>query len=161
MKYILYIFLEVDNPTSYLGKTLLGLDVASSHFEGTNKNECNINFKIPKFTRETSKFFKGDGIIILYKNIVEARPIIPIKDTFDQKYWSKWSKFTKGVEEKVHNFGVGYLTVASLVKNRKATEQMLANYILIKVNHIYSASMSIKSTNQSKKRTLVVMTSHC
>ena len=103
---------------------------------------------------------KGDELIAFYKEPIEVYPVILIEDSFDRDDWSKWSKFTKEVEDKVHIIEEGDSTVANLVKIRQAVEQGLASYLLLKMDQIDSTSKSFDAVKPPKQSRWGVVTSH-
>ncbi|KAK5845742.1 hypothetical protein PVK06_001956 [Gossypium arboreum] len=83
----------------YIGKVVIGMDVAASEFYGLDKTH-DLNFK----TIMVHKKILGDALKDLY-NFVSEYPIVSIEDPFDQDDWEHYSKLTNEIGEKVEIVG--------------------------------------------------------
>ena len=99
---------------------MVWLDISLLYFKLTDNNEYYINFKNPKYNRDIYKFITGYELIILYKDLVKAYPIIPIGETFYQYYCFKWSNFIQEVGGKVYIIEGGDITRTNFVNIRQA-----------------------------------------
>jgi len=151
--------MEAAEKAGYLNKVSVGLDVASSEFKVSGKDEYDLDFKTSGPDKDTSAVKSGDEMIAFYKSLIDKYPIVTIEDPFDQDDWANWSKITAAIGDKVQIVGDD-LTVTNPIKIQEAVEKKSANCLLLKVNQIGSISESIDAVKLSKQNGWGVMTSH-
>lgn len=151
--------MEASENAGHLDKVSIGLDVASSEFKVSGKNEYDLDFKTTGPDKDSSLLLSGDALIQFYKDMIDKYPIVTIEDPFDQDDWDNWNTFCKDVGSNVQIVGDD-LTVTNPSIIQKAIDQGSANCLLLKVNQIGSISESIDAVKLSKQNGWGVMTSH-
>ena len=128
---------------------LLSLDCAASElFDGTK-----YSLKID------NKEFDGPEMVNLYKDWVNAYPIISIEDGLDEDSWDDWNLLTKTVGSKVQIVGDDLLTT-NPKRIQKAIDNNCANALLVKPNQIGTLSETIEATTLAKKSEWGTIMSH-
>lgn len=140
----------------YVGKVVIGMDVAASEFYKSDKT-YDLNFK--EENNDGSQKISGDALKDLYKSFASEYPIVSIEDPFDQDDWEHYSKLTAEVGEKVQIVGDDLL-VTNPKRVQKAIDVKACNALLLKVNQIGSVTESIEAVRMSKKAGWGVMASH-
>ncbi|VDP91501.1 unnamed protein product [Echinostoma caproni] len=74
----------------YVGKIVIGMDVASSEMYVKN-GKYDMNFKQGR--NDPRDCLSGDKLLEIYLNLVGRYPIVSIEDPFDQDDWEHWIKF--------------------------------------------------------------------
>jgi len=138
----------------YVGKVVIGMDVAASEFF-TKDQQYDLDFKTSP--NDGSKKLSSEKLAELYKSFVKEFPIVSIEDGFDQNDWDAWTKFTADVSVQV----VGDdLTVTNPIRIKTAVEKKACNCLLLKVNQIGSVTEAIQACLDAQKAGWGVMVSH-
>ncbi|EOA24034.1 hypothetical protein CARUB_v10017251mg [Capsella rubella] len=140
----------------YIGKVVIGMDVAASEFYSSDK-KYDLNFK--EENNDGSQKISGDALKDLYKSFVSEYPIVSIEDPFDQDDWEHYAKMTAECGEKVQIVGDDLL-VTNPKRVEKAINEKSCNALLLKVNQIGSVTESIEAVKMSKRAGWGVMASH-
>lgn len=151
--------MEAASNAGHADKVTVGLDVASSEFKVSGKDEYDLDFKTSGANKNPDAIKTGEEMVAFYKSLIDKYPIVTIEDPFDQDDWENWSKIVAAVGDKVQIVGDD-LTVTNPIKIKEAIEKKAANCLLLKVNQIGSISESIDAVKLSKQNGWGVMTSH-
>ncbi|GAA34398.2 enolase [Clonorchis sinensis] len=138
----------------YVGKILIGMDVASSEMYTTG-GKYNMNFKDAR--QDPNQLISGDKLLDTYISLLSHYPIVSIEDPFDQDDWEHWIKFRS--RSKVQIVGDDLL-VTNPERVRKAIELGACNALLLKVNQIGSFTEALEACQMAKRANWKVMVSH-
>nr|ADU33223.1 enolase [Clonorchis sinensis] len=138
----------------YVGKILIGMDVASSEMYTTG-GKYNMNFKDAR--QDPNQLISGDKLLDTYISLLSHYPIVSIEDPFDQDDWEHGIKFRS--RSKVQIVGDDLL-VTNPERVRKAIELGACNALLLKVNQIGSFTEALEACQMAKRANWKVMVSH-
>jgi len=137
----------------YTGKVQIGMDVAASEFCKEKKYDLDFKNK----DSDKSKWVTSDGMIDIYKLMVEKYPVISIEDPFDQDDWEAYTKMTKEMPIQI----VGDdLLVTNPKRVQKGIDIKACNALLLKVNQIGTVTEAIDAAKMSHEAGWGVMVSH-
>jgi len=118
----------------------ISLDPASSGFFHDGKYELK---------RENRNLLPAE-LIVYYRNLVDAYPIISIEDGLAEDDWLGWILLTKELGTKIELIGDDiFVTSPELVK--KGIETGVANSVLIKLNQIGTVTETLATIDMAKK----------
>ncbi|KAH9678251.1 phosphopyruvate hydratase [Citrus sinensis] len=151
----------------YIGKIVIGMDVAASEFYDRKDKTYDLNFK--EENNDGSQKVSGDGLKNVYRSFISDHPIVSIEDPFDQDDWEHYAELTGKIGRHVQIVGDDLL-----VTNPKVMTSLLWNKYLISclarsnikysgccsVNQIGSVTESIEAVKMAKRAGWGVMASH-
>ncbi|KJE94953.1 neuron-specific enolase [Capsaspora owczarzaki ATCC 30864] len=138
----------------YTGKVKIGMDCAASEFYN-DEGKYDLDFKNPN--SDKSKWLSGEQLGQLYRDFLQAYPIVSMEDVFAEDDWATWSSFLPTVQTQI----VGDdLTVTNPKRIRTAIDQKSCNCLLLKVNQIGTISESIDACLLAYSAGWTVMVSH-
>ncbi|KAI8873611.1 enolase, partial [Ramicandelaber brevisporus] len=140
----------------FTGKIKIGMDVAASEFY-TKDKRYDLDFK--NKNTDSSKWLTGTQLAELYKEFVEAYPIVSIEDPFEQDDWAAWTHLKALLGDKIQIVGDD-LTVTNPARIQTAIEKKSASALLLKINQIGTISESIEAAALSRSDGWGVMVSH-
>lgn len=100
-KSALDMLVEAISVAGYVGKIVIGMDVASSEMY-VKGGKYDMNFKDTQTT--SREVLTGDKLLEYYLNLVSHYPIVSIEDPFDQDDWDHWIKFRSNSNIQVSEF---------------------------------------------------------
>lgn len=128
------------------------LDVAASEW----KSEKGKGFyHLPKSGTD----YNTDELIDMYKNMIEAYPIVSIEDPLDEEDWEGWKKISAEIGDRVQLVGDD-LFVTNTGRLNRGIKEGCANSILIKPNQIGTLSETIAAIRMAKRAGYTAVVSH-
>lgn len=128
------------------------LDVAASEW----KSEKGKGFyHLPKSGTD----YNTDELIDMYKNMMEAYPIVSIEDPLDEEDWEGWKKISAEIGDRVQLVGDD-LFVTNTGRLNRGIKEGCANSILIKPNQIGTLSETIAAIRMAKRAGYTAVVSH-
>lgn len=127
----------------------LGLDCASSEF-----------YKEGKYVLASeNKSLSSEQLVQLYKQWVDAYPILSIEDGMDESDWAGWGMLTEHLGNRIQCVGDDlFVTNKSILQ--KGISQKIANSILIKLNQIGTITETIETIRLAKQNDYTTIISH-
>ncbi|KAH9678250.1 phosphopyruvate hydratase [Citrus sinensis] len=141
----------------YIGKIVIGMDVAASEFYDRKDKTYDLNFK--EENNDGSQKVSGDGLKNVYRSFISDHPIVSIEDPFDQDDWEHYAELTGKIGRHVQIVGDDLL-VTNPKRVEKAIKEKTCNALLLKVNQIGSVTESIEAVKMAKRAGWGVMASH-
>ncbi|KAG5035499.1 hypothetical protein GYH30_010248 [Glycine max] len=113
----------------YIGKVVVGMDVAASKFYDDKDKTYHLNFK--EENNDESQKILGDNLKNVYKSYVADYPIVSIEDPFDQDDWEHHVKLIVEVGQQVHIVSDDLL-FTNPKRVDKAIKEKVCNALLLK-----------------------------
>ncbi|CAL8106106.1 unnamed protein product [Calicophoron daubneyi] len=148
------LLVEAITTAGYVGKIVIGMDVASSEMF-VKGGKYNLHFK--DSLQDPNLLISGDKLLDTYSALLSHYPIMTIEDPFDQDDWEHWIKFRS--RSKVQIVGDDLL-VTNPDRVKRAIEVGACNALLLKVNQIGSFSEALEACQMAKRANWNVMVSH-
>ncbi len=147
-----YISKSVELAGFKLGDDIVfALDVAASEFFDKESGLYNMSGE--------GKKFSSPELIGVYKDWVNAFPILSIEDGLDENDWEGWAELTTHLGEKVQLVGDD-LFVTNTEKLVRGIESGVANSILIKLNQIGTLTETFETIETAHRAGFTTVISH-
>jgi len=147
------LILEAINKSGYTAGTeiYLALDVAASEFYDRKSQTYSL--------QSDKKKLNTSEMILYYKELCNAYPIISIEDPLYEDDWIGWNKLNAEIGDRVQIVGDD-LTVTNIKRLKRAILEKSINAILIKLNQIGSFTETMSTILLAQKEQLGTIISH-
>ena len=105
------------------------------------------------------KSLDASGMVTLYRELVDAYPIVSIEDGMAEDDWDGWKSLTEALGDSVQLVGDD-LFVTNTARLEAGIERGIANAILIKVNQIGTLTETLEAVEAAHRAAYRVVISH-
>lgn len=110
----------------FLGKIVIGMDVAASEFFKEGKYDLDFKNK----NSDPTKYKTPEELADIYRGFIKDYPVVSIEDAFDQDDWPAWTALNTSVEIQIV---ADDLTVTNPKRIQTAIDKKSCNCLLLKV----------------------------
>jgi enolase len=100
-----------------------------------------------------------DGLIELWRGLVDRYPLVSIEDALEEDEWESWRALTEAVGERVQLVGDD-LFVTNVDRLRRGIQEGIANAILVKVNQIGTLTETFEAVRLARENGYAAVISH-
>jgi len=129
----------------------LCLDVAASEFYDKATGRYRL--------KGEGKEYDSQGLVELYRQLVERYPIVSIEDGMDQNDWEGWKALNANLGARVQLVGDD-LFVTNTERLKLGIERKVANSILVKLNQIGTLTETFEAVRMAHRAGMTSVMSH-